>query len=177
MQAQEVEIPFEDELKMTFPSIYFKHNSTEYAEMPYPVDSCFIFIQKNVKDIKSYVIWKDSGETEQLSSKRVQKIRSDLSKYSKAAVRVSSMGKDQKISRYTIYHNPAEQKQYLLSLNSVFDVYTTRTRKEMKTRTHIQRPRLFCWGCISSGFHYKARKAMKKIRKIKKEDEKRRQGQ
>jgi len=158
---------------MTFPSIYFKHNSTEYAEMPYPVDSCFIFIQKNVKDIKSYVIWRDSGETEQLSSKRIQKVRADLVKFSKAAFRVNSMGKDQKISRYTINHNPNEQRQYLLSLNSVLDIYTTRTRKEMKTKTHIMRPRIWCWGCISSGFHYKARKAIKKIRKIKKEEAKR----
>jgi hypothetical protein len=122
-----------------------------------------------VKDIKSYVIWRDSGETEQLSSKRVQKIRSDLAKYSKGAVRVNSMGKDQKISRYTINHNPNEQRPYLLSLNSVFDIYTTRTRKEMKTKTHIMHPRIWCWGCISSGFHYQARK---KIKRIKREREK-----
>lgn len=29
------------ELEMTFPSIYFNHNSTDYATMPYSVDSCF----------------------------------------------------------------------------------------------------------------------------------------
>lgn len=168
-QEREVEFPAENELKMSFPSIYFKHNSTDYAQMPYPVDSCFIFIQKNVKDIKSYVVWRDSGETEQLSNKRVQKIRGDLNKYTKAQIKVLSMGKEQKISRYTINKNDKAQRSYLLSLNSVFDVYTTRTRKEMKMQTHIQRPRIWCWGCISSGFHYKARK---KIKKIKKEREK-----
>lgn len=150
---------------MTFPSIYFKHNSTEYADMPYPVDSCFIFIQKNIKDIKSYVVWRDSGETEQLSGQRVKRIRAGLNKYTKAQIKVLSMGKEQKISRYTINKNAKEQRQYLLSLNSVFDVYTTRTRKEMKTQTHIQRPRIWCWGCISSGFHYKARKKLKRIKK------------
>jgi hypothetical protein len=160
-----VEVPFPDELAMNFPSIYFKHNSTEYAEMPYPVDSCFIYIQKNIKDIKSYVIWRDSGETEQLSGKRVQKIRTDLSKYTKAQIKVLSMGKEQKISRYTINHNNQDSRSYLLSLNSVFDVYTTKTRKEMRMQTHIQRPRIWCWGCISSGFHFKARKKLKKIKR------------
>lgn len=152
---------------MTFPSIYFKHNSTEYAEMPYPVDSCFIFIQKHFKDIKSYVVWRDSGETEQLTSKRIQKIRAGLSKYTKTQIKILSMGKEQKFSRYTINKISNVERSYLLSLNSVFDVYTTKTRKEMKMQTHIQRPRIWCWGCISSGFHYKARKKLKRIKKEK----------
>ncbi len=161
-----MDFPSEGELRMTFPSIYFKHNSTEYADMPYPVDSCFIFIQKNIKDIKSYVVWRDSGETEQLSGQRMKKIRAGLSKYTKAQIKVLSMGKEQKISRYTINHNTKHSRLYLLSLNSVFDVYTTKTRKEMKMSTHIQRPRIWCWGCISSGFHFKARKSMKKMKKM-----------
>ncbi len=164
-QDREVTFPDEGELRMTFPSIYFKHNTTEYAEMPYPVDSCFIFIQKNIKDIKSYVVWRDSGETEQLSQQRLKKIRTGLTKYTKSQIKVLSMGNEQKISRYTIHKSPKEQRQYLLSLNSVFDVYTTRTRKEMKMSTHIQRPRIWCWGCISSGFHFKARQKLKKIKK------------
>ncbi len=75
------------------------------------------------------------------------------------------MGKEQKISRYTIKNAEPGQRNYLLSLNSVFDVYTTKTRKEMKMQTHIQRPRIWCWGCISSGFHFKARQKMKKMKK------------
>ena len=47
VQAQEPEIDrlMKSELKMTFPSIYFKHNSTEYTTMPYSADSSFKFIE------------------------------------------------------------------------------------------------------------------------------------
>ena len=51
----------DQELKMTYPSIYFVLNSTEYAVMPYTVDSCFKYIAANIKYLNSIVIWRDSS--------------------------------------------------------------------------------------------------------------------
>ncbi|MCW3075840.1 MAG: hypothetical protein JWO32_449 [Bacteroidetes bacterium] len=76
IQAQ----PGNGELIMTFPSIYFKHNSAEYAIMPYTVDSCFKFITANIKFLNSYPIWKDSSETELLTNKRIKKLKDDINK-------------------------------------------------------------------------------------------------
>ena len=59
----------------------------------------------------------------------------------------------QKISHYTILKgNDSLQKQYLLSLNSVFDVSETRIlipQKEKKS--HIERPRWWCLKCWQKG--------------------------
>jgi hypothetical protein len=44
------------ELKMNFPSIYFKHNSIDYATMPYTVDSCFKYIALHINDINDFLI-------------------------------------------------------------------------------------------------------------------------
>ena len=46
-QDSEIDRLMQSELKMTFPSIYFKHNSTDYATMPYKIDSCFKHIAFN----------------------------------------------------------------------------------------------------------------------------------
>lgn len=40
-QDSEIDRLIDSELKTTFPSIHFKHNSTDYITMPYTVDSCF----------------------------------------------------------------------------------------------------------------------------------------
>lgn len=125
------------ELKMTFPSVYFKNNSTEYAEMPQKADSILHFIALHKKEIKSYVIWRDSTETEELTSKRVAKLKQSLARYKAGNINIQSMGNAQKISRYTI--NKAEgpeQNQYLLSLNSVFEVARTRTPNKIAAKRH-----------------------------------------
>ncbi|MBK7669740.1 MAG: hypothetical protein IPJ32_21900 [Sphingobacteriaceae bacterium] len=82
LSAQNTEINrlVKSELEMTFPSIYFKNNSTDYAKMPYAVDSCFKYIAENLDDIVSYTIWRDSNENEQLTKNRIKKLKAGLKK-------------------------------------------------------------------------------------------------
>jgi len=154
------------ELNMTYPSIYFINTSTEYAAMPYTVDSCFKYIAKNSKDIKSIVIWRDSSETETLTKSRIKKLKANLNNYTPSAkITIRSMGKAQKISRRSINEAATHQQiQYLLSLNSVLDVSTTRFAKEVKLkkkkRTHSF-PRLV-WCGWKSGFHWSTTSTTKK---------------
>ena len=64
LRGQEAEIDrlIRGELRMTFPSIYFQHNSTEYAAMPYTVDSCFKYVALHFKEYaNSLTIWRDSA--------------------------------------------------------------------------------------------------------------------
>src|SRR5687768_11512629 len=123
-QNAEVEKLMEGELKMTYPSIYFVHNSTEYAVMPYPVDSCFKYIAGHIKYLNSIVIWKDSSETEFLTNARIKKLKYDLNKYVPSNnIRIESMENLQKLSQRTINKaSDDKQRQYLLSFNSVLDV-------------------------------------------------------
>jgi hypothetical protein len=145
------------ELKMSFPSIYFKHNSTDYALMPYSVDSCFKQIALHYDDeINSLVIWRDSAETEELTIKRIKKLRLSLNKYIRSGkIEIHSMGNQQKISRKTINMTSDTSKiKYLLSLNSVLDISKTRVQKGIpKTESHIFHPKIWCWNCWKSGFH------------------------
>ena len=121
------------ELDMTFPSIYFKNNSTDYAEMPYTADSCFKYMALHIKHLNSLNLWRDSSETDQLAYTRIKKLRTDLNKYTTAKLNIRSMGKAQKISRRTIYTGTDDAKiQYLLSLNSVFDVSGAIRKKKKK---------------------------------------------
>lgn len=158
------------ELQMTFPSIYFKHNSTEYAKMPYKVDSCFAYIAFHLKDINDFVIWRDSLETDMLTMQRIKKLKSGLSKYKLTRkIHISSMEGEQKISRHTIevVKDPA-QVQYLLSLNSVFDISKNRTVNKKKYTNHVMRPSIFCGGCWKSGFHWRTRMKLRKMERNKK---------
>lgn len=124
---------------MTFPSIYFKNNSTDYAVMPYTVDSCFKYIAGHIKYLNDLNVWRDSSEVEPLTHKRIKKIRADLSKYTSTNLNIRSMGDAQKISQRTIYTGTnASQIQYLLSLNSVFDV-SGAIRKKKKCHCFICR--------------------------------------
>jgi hypothetical protein len=134
------------ELQMTFPSIYFRHNSTEYAEMPYTVDSCLKHIATHIKDVTGKPIWRDSTETEHLTSERIKKIKTDLSKYTASKLAIQSMQSAQKLSRRTINLGiDSAQVDYLLSLNSVFDVAKTRFPK---TGTHGLWLFGTCYKCI-----------------------------
>lgn len=144
-QKKEIDKLAEGELKMTFPSVYFKNNSTEYAEMPQKADSILRFLAAHKKEIKSYVIWRDSTETEELTKKRIEKLKRSLAAYKSGGINIQSMGNAQKISRYTI--NKAEdfgQNQYLLSLNSVFEVARTRLPNKTTKKKHRSFS-LPCW--------------------------------
>ncbi|HXD93044.1 MAG TPA: hypothetical protein VNX01_07505 [Bacteroidia bacterium] len=151
--AQDTEIDglIKGELKMTYPRVYFKNNVTDYAAMPYSTDSCFKYIAANLKAVRSFVIWRDSSETEQLTTKRIKKLKADLHKYTPSAkIYIESMKAAQKISQFTIKKsNSFEQTQYLLSLNSVFDVYTTGVlaEKDLGKKSHVYHPRFWCFNC------------------------------
>jgi hypothetical protein len=174
LHAQEKK--FEDRinsgLKMNFPSIYFKHNSTDYAEMPYAVDSCFKYIADHIKYLNDLTIWRDSIEVDQLAYKRIKKLRADLSKYTLSTLNIQSMGDAQKISQHTIYTaTDPEQIQYLLALNSVFDVSgairTKRKKEKWKDKSHVELPRPWCWSCWRHGFWIKEHREMKKAKRNK----------
>ena len=92
------------ELQMTFPSIYFKRNSTDYAVMPYKVDSSFKYIALHFdQNINSLVIWRDSLEKESLTNARIKKLSDQLKKHlQKNNFEIISMADQQKISRYTL---------------------------------------------------------------------------
>ena len=145
---------------MTFPSIYFKTNSTDYATMPYTVDSCFRYIALYFEDnINSLVIWKDSTETEELTNKRIKKLKVGLNKYvNTGKINIRSMGSEQKISRRTINMTSDSTKiKYLLSLNSVFDGSKTHVSNGKITYSHFMRPKIWCWKCWINGFHLNKR--------------------
>jgi hypothetical protein len=146
----------EGELRMTFPSIYFKNNSTDYASMPYTVDSCFKYIAANIKNLNSYVIWRDSAETDQLTESRIKRVKTDLNKYTSSdKIHFHNMREAQKISRRTVDESVDDkQGQYLLSLNSVLDVSGTVSLSKKKSifrrRTHLE-GRYLCFGCWRRG--------------------------
>jgi len=139
-QSSDVETRIKNgELQMSFPSIYFKNNSIDYAEMPYTVDSCFKYIAEHIKYLNSLNVWRDSSETDQLTYKRIKKLRSDLDKYTQAQLNIKSIGNSQKISQRTIRSGKdMAQIEYLRSLNSVFDV-SGAIRKKKKCHCFICR--------------------------------------
>lgn len=160
-QNPEIERLIDGEFRMNFPSIYFKHQLTSYAPMPYSVDSCIKHIALHFDNtINRLVIWKDSAETEDLTRKRIKKLKADLSKYmSTKKIDMYSMGKEQKISRYIIHTaSDSTQINYLLSLNSVFDISKSRLPdKAISSESHILHPKLWCGNCWKNGFHMNKR--------------------
>jgi len=159
LQGQDSEIDrlIESELKMTFPSIYFKHQSTDYATMPYTVDSCFKYIALHFDDNNnSLVIWRDSNETKELTNKRIKKLKMSLNKRIRdKSIEIHSMGNQQKISWQTMKMTSDSAKiKYLWSLNSVFDISMTRFPKTPSTKaSHVLHPKIWCWNCWRNGFH------------------------
>jgi len=151
------------ELKMTFPSIYFKHNSIDYAPMPYSADSCFKYIATKIKELNSYPVWRDIHEKERLTYFRIKKLQEDLYNYLPSNnIRFQSMGAAQKISKQTIQKADATHVEYLLTLNSVLDVsgaIKNKTNKEKKQRRGI--PRLV-WCGWQYGFHWSSKGKTKK---------------
>ena len=160
-QNPEVERLIEGELKMTYPSIYFAHNSTDYAAMPYTVDSCYKYIAGNIKYLNSIVIWRDSSETEQLTGARIKKIKLDLNKYIPSRnVDIESMENLHKLSQRTINKaSDDRQLQYLLSFNAVLDVSGAIRHRKKWRRTHVE-GRIFCLECWQRGVFF--RKKVKK---------------
>lgn len=156
-QDTEIDLLIENELKMTFPSIHFKHNSTNYAPMPYKTDSCFKYIALNYnKDINSLVIWRDSSETEELTRQRIQILQTGLKKYIKiGSVAIHSMGQEQKVSRQTISKTSDKSKiDYLLALNSVFDISKTHISPGLKKKKARKRLPHLVWTGWRTGFHW-----------------------
>lgn len=156
LEAQQPEIDrlIGNELKMTFPSIYFVHNTTDYATMPYTVDSCFKYIALHFKeDYNSLVIWRDSAETEQLTNARIEKLKQGLRKYLPSGkIEIHSMGNEQKVSRKTISMTTDSAKvAYLLSLNSVLDFSKTRFIPPAKVKKARRR---LVWTGWRHGFHW-----------------------
>lgn len=166
-QNPEVEKLLEGELKMTYPSIYFVHNSTDYAEMGYTVDSCFKYIASHIKYLNSIVIWRDSSETEQLTGARIKKLKLDINKYIPSRnVDIESMEDLQKISQRTINKATTDkQRQYLLSFNSVLDVSGAIRKRKKWRRSHVE-GRIFCLECWQRGVFF--RKKVKKKEEVKK---------
>lgn len=167
-QNPEVEKLLEGELKMTYPSIYFVHNSTDYAEMGYTVDSCFKYIAGHIKYLNSIVIWRDSSETEQLTGARIKKLKLDINKYvASRNVDIESMEGLQKISQRTINKATTDkQRQYLLSFNSVLDVSGAIRKRKKLRRSHVE-GRIFCMECWQRGC-FSLRKKVKKKKEVKK---------
>jgi hypothetical protein len=141
------------ELSMAYPNIYFKHNSIEYAQMPYSVDSCFKYIAVNIKNLYSLDIYRDSSETDQLTYKRIKKLQADMKKYlSSGRLNIKSAGKAQKISQHVIYKgSDSTQIQYLLSLNSVFDVSGSLMKKKIKMKKPKKNKIHCCLICVAAG--------------------------
>ncbi len=156
-QNKEIERLMRNEFKMTFPSVYFKNNSTEYAAMPYSADSCYKYIAAHIENINSMVLWRDSTETKKLTRLRKKEIRKGLRKHVRARIiRIEAVGGQQKITSRTIYTGTdSSQIQYLLSLNSVFDVSGLLVQPRGK-RTHLEKPRWWCRWCWARGV-YKAK--------------------
>lgn len=169
LNAQNVEtIPGSGELSMTFPSIYFKHNSTEYAVMPYNVDSCFNYMATKIKEINSYAIWRDAGEKERITIMRIKKLKTDLKNYASTnTIQFQSMGSAQKISKQTIDKLiDDKQRQYALTLNSVLDVSGAITNKNTIGKHKKQKrglPRLV-WCGWKYGFHWSSTGKTKKAK-------------
>lgn len=164
------------ELVMTFPSIYFQHNSTQYADMPYKVDSCLKYIASRFNEnINSLVIWRDSTESEKITEARIKKLKPELKKYIKdGKFEIVSMNDAQKISQYTIQNiNNKTQANYLTTLNSCFDFSKTKIPNITK-QSHVIRPKIWCKDCWKNGFHMdkKSRTLRKMARKNKTEKSK-----
>ena len=176
LQGQESEIDrlIQSELKMTFPSIHFKHKSTDYASMPYSVDSSFKYIALHFDDnINSLVIWRDTDEKEDLTTKRIKKIKKALKKYLQTKeFEIYSMSNEQKVSRHTMNMTSDSSKiKYLLTLNSVFDISKTRLPFKSKD-SHIIHPNIFCKSCWKNGFHLdKKSRTIRKMARRKKHNQ------
>jgi hypothetical protein len=117
----------QDAFIMTYPNIYFKLNSTEYAKMPYSVDSVFKCIVTGIKNkgTLSLSIWRDSVETEQLSKKRIIKFKHDLNKYidsDKIIIQLCPYSWQSTAEVLKKGQNPAMYKEYILTLSSMIEV-------------------------------------------------------
>lgn len=179
LHAQETEVDrlIQNELRMAFPSVHFKHNSVDYAPMPYTADSCFAYIALHYEDnINSLIMWRDSLETEELTNKRIKKLKAGLSKYiRKGEIEIQSMENAQKVSRRIINMTSDEAKiSYLLSLNSVLDFSKAQfPGKKSKSFDHILHPKIWCLSCWKNGFHMnKSSRNLRKMNRRRKKEEK-----
>lgn len=158
-QEQDIDRLMQNELKMTFPGVYFEHGTAEYAHMPYTSDSCFKYIAANFdKTRNSLVLWRDSSETEELTLQRIKKLNQVLKSYLKSSrFTIQSMEDLQKVSQRTIRMTTDGAKaDYLRNLNSVLDISKTRVHP-VPIKSHMLRPKIWCWSCWKNGFHLNKR--------------------
>jgi REP element-mobilizing transposase RayT len=142
--------------------------------MPYSVDSSFKYIALHFDDnINSLVIWRDTDEKEDLTTKRIKKIKKALKKYLQTKeFEIYSMSNEQKVSRHTMNMTSDSSKiKYLLTLNSVFDISKTRLPFKSKD-SHIIHPNIFCKSCWKNGFHLdKKSRTIRKMARRKKHNQ------
>lgn len=165
LQAQNKDFDrlIKNEFKMTFPSVYFKNNSTEFAQMPYTADSCFKYVADNIENLKTMSIWRDSSESSQLNKLRIKQLKKGIRKHIKfGALRIKSVNERQKITSHTIsLFTDSLQTKYLLSLNAVFDVSSVVMLPKVK-KSHTQKPRWWCRWCWGRGSFSKKYRAWRK---------------
>lgn len=177
VNAQTADIPGEQ--KMTFPSVYFRSNSVEYAEMPYTADSCYKYIAGHKKNEIGYlIVWHDPSEPDVIASQRLDKVKAEIAKYHPAGkIRIVFMNEGNKISKETLEKaRTTDEKKYLLMLNTSIDYSPTRTNKNQGTYyNHIWYPRPWCLACWRHGFHIRERKLLREARRIEERKERQRQ--
>lgn len=151
-QNKEIDRLIRSEFKMTYPSIYFKNQSAEFAPMQYSADSCFKYIAENMEYITSMVLWRDSSESDELVRLRIKTLKKGIRKYIRThRIRIKVVNDAQKIPSRTIYTGTdSTQIRYLLSLNSVLDVSALKVIPPGK-KSHAQKPRWWCRWCWARG--------------------------
>lgn len=109
---------------MKFPNIYFKLHSTEYAQMPYTVESCLKFFANGInnKGTLYITVWRDTAEMPQLNNRRIKQFKHDLGKYicvDKLNIEIAS------VSWQSFYEQVKKKPQYepwLKALGSMIEI-------------------------------------------------------
>jgi hypothetical protein len=81
-------------------NIYFKINSTKYINKRSSLDSIFKFISANIGH-EALSIYKDESETDELTDRRIIKIKHDLLKYTNKDVKIRKAGTWQNYAKNT----------------------------------------------------------------------------
>ena len=114
---------FSQDKAMVYPTLYFKHKSIEYAEMPYSADSALRYFKGKTIDV--IPIFRDSNETNKLSIKRAEKVKIDISKYTSTNnVKIQNVGAiAPKVYQFEIKKMKNKKtKKILQSLNSRVEI-------------------------------------------------------
>ena len=131
--------------QMTFPNIYFKLNTADYAKMPYTVDSCLKFLVNNIKakGEPNLAMFRDTVETDLLCKRRIKRFKYDLNKYMAADnLKIFIVP----VSWQTVYEQAKKSppnKMYLSSLGAMLQIvlidYSPPQGQEIKVRETYQK--------------------------------------